>query len=313
MVTNNSSNEPTAASGKILQGQGVGVASNFSTATYPSTATSTGVILRADGTNWTATTATYPTTTTSQQILYSSATNTVSQITTANSAIPATNSSGTMAMRNFSVVIQVFTANGTYTPTTGMLYCIIECVGGGGGGGGGAATGGGTLATGGGGGGGEYASGTFSASTIGVSQSVTVGAYGAGGTAGANDGSAGSTTSVGSIISAGGGSGGIGCAASTNANKLGGAGGTGGSGGSFRQAGECGGIALVLIGYTLWAGRGGSSYLGGGVKERLSNGASAGIGYGSGGGGAYVFTSTSATAGGNGTSGVVIITEFVIN
>src|SRR5574338_310828 len=34
------------------------------------------------------------------------------------------------------VVVQTFTANGTYTPTTGMVYCIIECVGGGGGGGG---------------------------------------------------------------------------------------------------------------------------------------------------------------------------------
>ncbi len=62
MVTNNSINEPTAASGKVLQGQGIGTASNFSTATYPSTATSTGTILRADGTNWSATTATYPNT-----------------------------------------------------------------------------------------------------------------------------------------------------------------------------------------------------------------------------------------------------------
>ena len=56
MVTNNACDEPTAASGKILQGQGVGTASNFSTATYPSTATGTGKILRADGTNWTSST-----------------------------------------------------------------------------------------------------------------------------------------------------------------------------------------------------------------------------------------------------------------
>jgi len=60
MVTNNACDEPTAASGKVLQGQGVGTANNFSTATYPSTATGTGKILRADGTNWVATTATYP-------------------------------------------------------------------------------------------------------------------------------------------------------------------------------------------------------------------------------------------------------------
>ncbi len=62
MPTNNSSNTPTGISGTILQGQGIGVASNFSTATYPSSATNTGTILRADGTNWSPTTATYPNT-----------------------------------------------------------------------------------------------------------------------------------------------------------------------------------------------------------------------------------------------------------
>ena len=62
MVTKNSCNEPTASVGKVLQGQGVGTASDFSTATYPSVATGTGTILRADGTNWVPTTATYPNT-----------------------------------------------------------------------------------------------------------------------------------------------------------------------------------------------------------------------------------------------------------
>lgn len=60
MVTNNSANIPTGISGTFLQGQGVGSALSFSTATYPSTATGTGKILRANGTNWVATTATYP-------------------------------------------------------------------------------------------------------------------------------------------------------------------------------------------------------------------------------------------------------------
>ena len=62
MATTNSINEPTAASGKVLQGQGIGTASAFSTATYPSTATGTGKILIADGTNWVASTPTYPNT-----------------------------------------------------------------------------------------------------------------------------------------------------------------------------------------------------------------------------------------------------------
>lgn len=76
MVTNNSVNEATAATGKVLQGQGVGTASAFSTATYPATATGTGTIIRADGTNWVATTATYPTTAgTSGNVLTSDGTN----------------------------------------------------------------------------------------------------------------------------------------------------------------------------------------------------------------------------------------------
>lgn len=62
MATNNAINLGTAASGKVLQGQGVGTNSAFSTATYPATATTTGQILRADGTNWTGTTATFPNT-----------------------------------------------------------------------------------------------------------------------------------------------------------------------------------------------------------------------------------------------------------
>jgi hypothetical protein len=62
MATNNAINIATAASGKVLQGAGVGSSPTFSTATYPSTAGSTGTILRADGTNWAASTATYPNT-----------------------------------------------------------------------------------------------------------------------------------------------------------------------------------------------------------------------------------------------------------
>lgn len=79
MVTNNSKNQPTGATGKVMQGQGVGTAANFSTATYPSTATGTGKILRADGTNWVASTATYPDMAgTSGNVLTSDGTNWVS-------------------------------------------------------------------------------------------------------------------------------------------------------------------------------------------------------------------------------------------
>lgn len=69
MVTNNSINVGTAASNTILQGQGAGVAPAFSTATYPAT-------------------------TTVSQLLYSSATNTVSGLATANRAVITTGSTG---------------------------------------------------------------------------------------------------------------------------------------------------------------------------------------------------------------------------
>jgi len=62
MPTNNSINLVTGTASKVVQSQGAGVALGLTTATYPSTATGTGKILRADGTNWTPTTATYPNT-----------------------------------------------------------------------------------------------------------------------------------------------------------------------------------------------------------------------------------------------------------
>lgn len=80
-------------SGQVLQSAGTG-APTWTTATYPSTAIGTGTILRADGTNWVATTATYPNTTTINQILYSSAANTVTGLATANSSVLVTNGTG---------------------------------------------------------------------------------------------------------------------------------------------------------------------------------------------------------------------------
>src|SRR4029077_5175117 len=68
------------------------------------------------------------------------------------------------------IVRQVFTSSGTYTPTAGMIYCDIECVGGGGGGGSVPTTAAANIAMAGSGGAGEYARGIFSAATIGVSK-----------------------------------------------------------------------------------------------------------------------------------------------
>ena len=78
--------------GTILRADGTNWVA--STATYPNVATGTGTILRADGTNWVATTATFPATTTVSQLLYSSATNTVGGLATANDGVLITSGTG---------------------------------------------------------------------------------------------------------------------------------------------------------------------------------------------------------------------------
>lgn len=65
----------TATAGQVLR-SGASAAPSWSTATYPSTATSTGTFLRANGTNWLASTATLPDTAAQGDLLYSSASNT---------------------------------------------------------------------------------------------------------------------------------------------------------------------------------------------------------------------------------------------
>lgn len=303
--------------GQVLQSSGAGVDPAFSTATFPGTATLAGTILRADGTNWSATTATYPNTTTANQILYSSATNTVSGLTSGNNLLAATNSSGTLAMRAFSINRQVFTSSGTYTPSTGMLYCDIEVVGGGGGGGGGATTGATTVTDAGGGGAGGYARGRFSAATIGASQGVVVGAAGTGGS-GATPGVNGTSTTVGALIAASGGIGGTGSNAAAANASAGGAGGVG-SGGDFQTTGNPGSDGWGSNAAGLVAGgNGGSSFFGGGGRVSIVGGGAAPGGnatsFGGGGAGGANFTSQGATvAGGNGAKGVVIITEYIIN
>jgi len=126
MVTNNSSNIPTGASGTVLQGQGIGTANAFSTATYPGTATGTGTILRADGTNWAATTSTYPNTNAVNTLLYASSANAMAALATANSGVLTTSSSGVPSIdtTNFSVLttgVQVKGNNTNTAPPAGFI------------------------------------------------------------------------------------------------------------------------------------------------------------------------------------------------
>lgn len=208
------------------------------------------------------------------------------------------------------VNVQKFTSSGTYTPTAGMKYCIIEAWGAGGAGGGGASV---TLQTAGAGGGaGGYSRLTASAATIGASQAVTIGAAGAPGAAGNNPGGAGGDTSVGTLCIAKGGSGGPGNAGAVYTTF--GAGGVPGTG-DITGPGQSG-----SIGYTSSSGpsfepemRGGSTLVGaGGVNDHATNPKTgpAGTGNGSGGAGGWTVAGGAVT-GGAGTAGLVVITEFI--
>jgi hypothetical protein len=212
----------------------------------------------------------------------------------------------------FIVKNQVFTSSGTYTPSSGMFYCSIQCLGGGGAGGGPSSTGSGQLNSSGGGGAGEYARGNFSASSIGSSQTVTIGSAGTG-SAGATGGNGGNT-SVGSLITANGGSGGLsGTASSTNSFGSGGAGGTGGTGGDYRTPGMVGQNGFSILATYVQGGTGANSQLGSGALAVPSGTPNVGLGYGAGGGGTGIGGSASGIAGGNGTKGVVIVTEYILS
>jgi hypothetical protein len=214
-----------------------------------------------------------------------------------------------------SVVLRVFTGPGTYTPTSGMKFCVVECVGGGGGGGGAALTGAAQVSAGGGGGGAGYARSVFSAATIGASRVVNIGAGGtAGSTAGGNGGTGG-TTSLGPLISAIGGGGGNGSAAATTVIQNGGFGGIGT--GSFNAVGDAGKWSLaastILAGSV--SGGGGASALGGGgvgTVGTLGSAGNNGSNYGGGASGANNYLNQgTGKAGGVGGAGVIIITEFI--
>lgn len=217
-----------------------------------------------------------------------------------------------------SVVYQVFSASGTYTPTSGMKYCIVECIGGGGGGGGIAVTSTTICAAAGGGGGGAYSRNIFSSATIGSSQTVTIGAGGTAGSTAPGAGGSGGTTTLGALATAAGGGGGVPSTGAAGGFSLGVAGGVGGASGagSVSLAGQPGGPGFchqVTNIPSFFSGSGGASPLGGGSPTgRATNTGGAGQAgaKGSGGSGAGA-TNSAAQTGGTGGDGYMIITEFI--
>lgn len=212
-----------------------------------------------------------------------------------------------------SITTQGFSSPGTftYTPTSGMRYCIVELWGAGGGGGGAKLTGVSEFSCGGGGGAGGYSRSVFSAATIGASQSVTVGA---GGIAVSGDvGGTGGTTSFGALFSATGGVGGFSPAASMNTVYGQGAAGGSGVGGDIDSSASFGSYGIVGSAVN-YGGRGGNSPLGNGGEgsnnQTTGNGAGA-TGFAAGGGGGANLASQSATSGGAGSDGLISITEYI--
>ncbi len=210
--------------------------------------------------------------------------------------------------------VQTFTSSGTYTPDINLIYAVVECVGGGGGGGAGVGATGSVFA-GAGGGSGGYSRKYMDATTIGASQAVTIGAGGAGGVGDA-DGGAGGATSFGSACTANGGGGGK--RSSTSVFPLQGAGASVGTG-DFTAAGTAGGGGVYSSGALnprFPSGEGAGSIFGGGaigVNSSGTAGAANGVnasGYGGGGSGGGAYNTAVNQNGGNGSAGVVIITEF---
>lgn len=239
---------------------------------------------------------------------------TAGQVLTSNGvgALPTFQSAGVGSGAFNSIATQIFVANGTYTPTTGMKFCTIECVGGGGAGGGlsAALT---IVGVGGGGGAGGYSRKISSAADIGVSQVVTIGAGGTPGAAGNNPGGAGSDTSLGTICIGKGGAGGDGDDGTSGNSSPGGAGGVAGTG-DLTIPGQPGflGVNSTSLGATGWhGGEGGSSFYGAGAPARYSNGDGfAASNYGSGGGGAWTLGGID-RSGGAGSAGIIVITEYI--
>lgn len=216
------------------------------------------------------------------------------------------------------IVLQKVSSTGTYTPTAGMIYCVVEIVGPGGGGGGAAGVSSTSSGMGGGGGAGGYCRKVYTAAQIGATAAVVIGTGGAGGTSGANNGSSGSgsstftPTGTGSVLTAGAGTfGSGGLAVSTSTNATGGAGGAA-TNGDINIVGGNGNRGAVINGVAGWAcgGDAGASFF---SMPNFVNGSvlvgTAGVGVGGGGQGGYGQNAN--TTGGAGANGVCIITEFL--
>ena len=216
--------------------------------------------------------------------------------------------------------IQIISSTGTYTPTTGMVGCIVELLGPGGGGAGATSTAS-NHGIGGPGGAGAYVKQSYTAEEIGANAALVLPAGGTGGAAGVN-GTAGSNATftpsgAGAVLTAGGGLGGIALNTQPIANNISVAGGVGGTasggqvnvdGGHGAYTGSVGGGSFTIIG------QGGEpEAFGHGSASLITNSTNPGlspVGKGGGGGGSYTLNAAN-QSGVQGGSAYCVVTEFL--
>lgn len=219
------------------------------------------------------------------------------------------------------VGVRIIKSSGTYTPTGGMSFAIVELVGGGGGSAVVQATTASQTCGTGGAGSGAYAKAKFTYAQLSAGVACTIGTGGVGGIASILSAATnGSPTSFGSLLTVAGGNRSVAgisisntSAASLNPPGFGGQSITGSGTGAIinSQYGQPGTWAVVSAGVGQQGGSGGSNPLGtGGSAVGIGVAAQAGNGYGSGAGGGCSGESSAARDGAAGANGVIIVWEY---
>lgn len=208
--------------------------------------------------------------------------------------------------------IQKFTANGTYTPTPGMAFAVVEVQGGGASGGGASLPSIGNVTLGSPGTSGSYGKGKFTAAAIGGSQVITVGVGGAAASGGS--GNAGGTSSFGALLSSPGGVAG-GIAANQVPPFVSGNGTSSSSPSGANILGSVGATtsaSIAISAASAMGGPGGGSLFGpGGQASAINTVGVAANNPGSGGSGCVINNGYGGgAAGGAGAAGIVIIYEY---
>lgn len=211
--------------------------------------------------------------------------------------------------------VTVFTASGTWNKPAGTKTVRVRVIGGGGAGGGVPVTTA-SRAIGGGGGGGGCVEKFYSASSLGSSEPVVVGATKAG-SAGLDGGNGNPSTfsAGGNLLTGAGGVGGQASGVSTTGTIAAGGAGGAATGGDINTPGGPGSPGFTHTNVFGVSGKGGDTPLGfGGQSSAAGSGdaaGNAGANYGSGGGGATGDNNAATFAGGAGAAGVVIVESYL--